>query len=189
MRELVAAVLGAASLGLGLGLGLGWGCGGAQRDPIARDAQAFRCRNRTAGYTVLHHLAADELGVQIDCAQAGPRIIRWRTDKAGTHQEDTRAMTPDEFDRLWRELDATGWPNLRDCTNGSGGKHEPVYVFEIADEQNHASFRCQSRSMPYPYNGLVDPLDVAAQMGRGQLGDDEPPAARDTRKKPKVRRK
>ena len=28
--------------------------------------------------------------------------------------------------------------------------------------------------MPYPYNTIVDPLDLAAQQGRGQLGDPEP---------------
>ena len=41
-------------------------------------------------------------------------------------------------------------------------------------DQNKATFQCQSTSMPYPYNTIVDPLDVAAQSGRGQLGDSEP---------------
>jgi hypothetical protein len=155
------------------GLGGLIGCGGGQRERIARDAQRFDCRGRRASYSVVHHLAGDEIGVQIDCADAGPRIKRWRSGNAGT-QEDARSITPGEFDRVWREIDGTGWPNLRDCSNGTGGRHDPIYVFDIKDDQNQAAFQCQSQSMPYPYNAIVDPLDLAAQAGRRQLGDDEP---------------
>lgn len=163
MRELVVALLVCA-------------CGG-QRDQIAREAQAFTCRSRVARYVVTQHLAASELGVEIDCAQAGPRIRRWRIDKAGTRQDDARGMTPGEFDKIWQEIDGTGWPNLRDCENGTAGKHDPIYKFDIKDDQNHASFQCQSQSMPYPYHDLVDPLDLAAH-GHRQLGDDEPAEAK-----------
>jgi hypothetical protein len=160
-------------------------CGGAQRDQIARETQPFRCRNRIASYVVAHHMGGDEIGVQIDCAQAGPRIRRWRSDKAGNRQEDAHGLTPGEFDSVWKEIDGTGWPNLRDCASGTGGKQDPVYQFDIKDDQNQASFQCQSQSMPYPYNDLVDPLDLAAQNGRKQLGDDEPAEmkARDTKAK------
>jgi hypothetical protein len=167
------AVMSIPALGLALGLALA-ACGGGQRAQIEREAQRFDCRGRRASYMAAHHLAGDEIGVQIDCADAGPRIKRWRTDRSGTHQEDARSMTPGEFDKLWREIDGTGWPNLRDCNNGTGGKRDPIYVFDIKDDQNQASFQCQSQSMPYPYNGIVDPLDLAAQQGRRQLGDDEP---------------
>jgi hypothetical protein len=150
------------------------GCGGAQRDQVARETQAFRCRKRIASYVVARHLAGDEIGVQIDCAQAGPRIQRWRSDKLGNRQDDARSMTPGEFDEIWKEIDGTGWPNLRDCANGSGAKQDPIYTFDIKDDQNQASFQCQAQAMPYPYNDLVDPLDLASQRGRRQLGDDEP---------------
>jgi hypothetical protein len=63
---------------------------------------------------------------------------------------------------------------MRDCTNGTAGKRDPIYVFNLKDDQNQSSFQCQSRSMPFPYNNIVDPLDLAAQQGRRQLGDDEP---------------
>jgi hypothetical protein len=164
------------------GVGLLWAwacagtsaCGGAQREQVAREAQPFDCRGRIAGYLVAHHMAGDDLGVQVDCAEGGPRIKRWRTDHAGTRQEDAHSLTPGEFDNIWKEIDGTGWPNLHDCTNGTGGKQDPVYTFEIKDDQNQASFQCQSQSMPYPYNDIVDPLDLAAQNGHRQLGDDEP---------------
>ena len=149
-------------------------CGGARREQIERERQVFDCRGRRASYVVAHHMAGDELGVQIDCADAGPRIMRWRTDKAGTRQDDARSLTPGEFDKVWKEIDGTGWTYLRDCSNGTGGKQDPIYVFDIKDDQNQASFQCQSQSMPYPYNDIVDPLDLAAQNGRRQLGDDEP---------------
>jgi hypothetical protein len=162
-------------------------CGGGRREQIEREAQRFDCRGRRASYTVAHHLAADEIGVQIDCVDAGPRIKRWRTEKSGKRQEDTRQLTPGEFDKVWREIDGTGWPYLRDCGNGSGGRHDPIYQFDIKDDQNKASFQCQSQSMPYPYNDIVDPLDLAAQVGRRQLGDDEPADAKKLDHKDKQR--
>jgi hypothetical protein len=163
------------------------GCGGAQKEQAMREAQDFACKDRIVSYVVSHHMGGDELGVQMDCAEAGPRIKRWRVDKNGTRQDDAHALTPGEFDKVWREVDGTGWPNLKDCANGTAGKQDPVYVFDIKDDQNQATFQCQSMSMPYPYNGIVDPMDVAAQSGRGQLGDPEPAEAKalDKKKKPK----
>jgi hypothetical protein len=149
-------------------------CGGGAREQARREAEDFACKDRIASYVASHHMGGDELGVQMDCAEAGPRIKRWRSDKQGNRQEDAHPLSPSEFDKVWREIDGTGWPNLRDCANGTAGKQDPIYTFDIKDDQNKASFQCQSMAMPYPYNGIVDPLDVAAQAGRGQLGDPEP---------------
>jgi hypothetical protein len=146
-------------------------CGGHPA-PVATEEAKFECHDRLASYVASHHLGGDELGVQLDCKD-GPRIKRWRTDKKGTRQEDAHSLTPYDFDKLWKQIDGTGWANLKDCPSGKGGKSDPVYVFDIKDDQNTASFQCQSRDVPYPYNGLVDPLDMAAQQGKGQLGGDE----------------
>jgi len=151
-------------------LGLG-ACGGRQQQATV-EQQDFNCRERLVSYVVSHHMGGDEVGVQMDCND-GPRIQRWRIDKQGTRIDDARSLTPGEFDRVWSELSGSGWENLRDCANGTGGDRDPVYVFDIKDDQNKATFQCQSQSMPYPYNTIVDPLDVAAQSGRGQLGDPE----------------
>jgi hypothetical protein len=161
------------------------GCGGARREQATREAEDFACKDRLVSYVVSHHMGGDELGVQMDCSEAGPRIKRWRTDKAGNREDDARGLTPGEFDRVWNEIDGTGWPNLKDCANGSSGKQDPIYVFDVRDDQSKASFQCQSTSMPYPYNGIVDPLDVAAQAGRGQLGDPEPAQMKALEKKAK----
>jgi hypothetical protein len=142
-------------------------CGGASKATV-REAADFQCHARIASYVAAHHLGADELGVQIDCAN-GPEIKRWIVDRQGNRKEDSRSLTPAEFEQVWRQIAGTGWENLHDCTNGTGGKQDPVYQFDIKDDQNKASFTCQSRSMPYPYHDIVDPLDAMAAKGRKDL--------------------
>ncbi|MBA2538003.1 MAG: hypothetical protein H0V17_00080 [Deltaproteobacteria bacterium] len=149
-------------------------CGPSARDLAMRESVDFRCRDRLASYVATKHMGGEEIGVQMDCVERGPRIKRWRMDRQGKRVNDEHSMSPTEFDSVWRELDGTGWPNLRDCGNGTGGKQDPIYTFDIKDDTNKATFQCQSRTMPYPYNSIVDPLDVAAQRDQKQLGDDEP---------------
>lgn len=148
-------------------------CGGRQRAATAAQQQ-FECKDRYVSYIATNHLGGGEIGVQIDCAQVGPRMKRWRIDRAGNRLEDARGMTPGEFDETWRAVDGSGWAYLKDCENGTAGKHDPIYVFDMHDDEQKNSFQCQSQSMPYPYNTIVDPLDVAAQKGGTQLGDPEP---------------
>jgi hypothetical protein len=161
-------------------------CGG-QKDQIRRDQESFACRTRYASYLAVKHISGDEIGVQIDCADAGPRIKRWKTAKSGQHVEDTHGLTPGEFDKIWTQIDGTGWPNLRDCGNGSLNKSDPVYTFDIKDDQNKATFSCQTREVPYPYFDITNALDLAASQGRPQLGDDEPADAKALDKKDKQR--
>ena len=94
-----------------------------------------------------------------------------------------RTLAPDEFDRVWTQIAGTGWENLKDCRNGTGGKRDPVYQFDIKDDQNTASFSCQTRTVPYPYDGIVNPLDALGAKGGKQLGDDEPQELKDLEKK------
>lgn len=147
-------------------------CGGAQRNANEHSIN-FDCRDRRASYIATKHIAGDEVGVQMDCGEVGPRIMRWRTDKQGHRIEDSHALSPGDFDRTWKEIDGTGWENLRDCTNGSLEPRDPVYVFDVKDDQNKASFSCQTREVPYPYNDITDVLDVMAAKGQKQLGDPE----------------
>jgi len=145
------------------------GCGGS-RAHVENEREPFQCKERTVSYMAAKHISGDEIGVLMDC-KGGPQIKRWRTDKLGKRQEDAHPITPSEFDRVWKEIDGTGWPNLKDCENGSLEKSDPVYQFDIKDDQNSASFSCQTRVMPYPYNDITDPLDLLSQQGRSQLGD------------------
>jgi hypothetical protein len=160
---------------------------GSRQHQADREQQYFECRERQASYVASKHIAGDELGVMIDCASDGPRIRRWRTDKMGKRDEDGRALTPGEFDRIWKEIDGTGWPNLGDCANGSLEERDPVYVFDVKDDSHQATFQCQTRVVPYPYNDISDVLDLAAAQGRGNLGDDEPSEAKALDRKDKQR--
>jgi hypothetical protein len=147
-------------------------CGG-NKSQIASERQSFDCRARVASYMAVKDIGGDERGVQIDCAQAGPRIKRWKGDRQGHRQEDGRPMTPGEFDKIWSEIEGTGWQNLKDCTNGTLLKTDPVYQFDIADDQSKASFACQTHDVPYPYFDITNTLDLAASQGRKQLGDED----------------
>jgi hypothetical protein len=152
-------------------------CGGHHGHTSSSEADSFNCHDRSVSYMATMGGGA-EVGVQMDCKAAGPRIKRWTTDKAGQHKEDTRSLDPAAFEKVWAQVDGTGWANLHDCTNGSLGKADPVYTFDVKDDQNTASFQCQTREMPYPYNDISDPLNLAANQGQSQLGDDEPADAK-----------
>lgn len=171
---------------------LGWlflalvACSGAQRRAYD-EQQQFDCRERMASYIATKHIGGDEIGVLIDCEEAGPRVKRWRTDKSGERIADERAITPGEFDKAWKEIDGTGWGYLKDCTSGSLDKRDPVYVFDVKDDQQTATFQCQTRVVPYPYNDIADVLDLLASRGRKQLGDDEPAEAKALEHKDKQR--
>jgi hypothetical protein len=148
-------------------------CGGTNKQ-VQREQQAFDCKDRYATYIVVGDISGDERGVQLDCADAGPRIKRWKTDKSGKHLEDSRNITPGQFDTAWTQIQGTGWENLKDCSNGSLGKRDPVYQFDIKDDQNKASFSCQTREVPYPYFDITNSLDQLAMQGVQQLGGDVP---------------
>jgi hypothetical protein len=149
-------------------------CGPSTRDQARREAEQFDCKDRHVSYMTSHHMSGDEIGVQMDCAERGPRIKRWKTTREGKRIEDGHPLSPGEFEDIWRQIDGVGWVFLRDCTNGTGGKTDPVYMFEVKDDQNQSTFSCQTVTMPYPYSAIVNPLDLAAAQGRKQLGDDEP---------------
>jgi hypothetical protein len=148
-------------------------CGARQKQAQA-ERQSFDCKERHVGYIATNHLGGEEVGVQMDCETRGPRIMRWRVLRDGTRFEDSRAMTPGDFDDVWKQIAGSGWEHLGDCTNGTLDESDPVFVFDVRDDQNTNVFKCQSRTMPYPYNTLVDPLDLAAHRGRPQLGEPEP---------------
>ncbi len=164
------------------GVALG-ACGGRQKQALA-EMQDFECKDRVASFIATNHMAADEIGVQMDCAEHGPRIQRWRVEKDGTRLEDSRSMTPGEFDDVWTRVADSGWENLKDCTNG-GGDSEPIYSFDLKDNQSEAQFACQAQRLPFPYNAIVDPLEVAAAKDKGDLGDDEPQELKDLEERQK----
>ena len=87
---------------------------------------------------------------------------------------DANRGTAGQFDAVWSQIAGTGWENLKDCTNGTLEKRDPVYQFDVGDDENKSSFSCQTREVPYPYFDITNALDQAAMQGAKQLGDDEP---------------
>jgi hypothetical protein len=137
------------------------GCGNPHKDELERNRN-FDCRDRTVSYMAVGGLVAAELGLMMDCRDAGPRIVRWTVDKNGVRDETSHSLSVTEFDRTWDKIDGTGWLYLKDC-EGTGEDGDPIYNFEVVDWNGTASFACQnSGPMPYPYHVLVDQLDMLA---------------------------
>lgn len=136
-------------------------CGHPHAGELRANA-AFECHDRMAAYMAVGTLAAPEVGVQIDCAEMGPRIVRWSVDKDGQRSEVSGSLSVGEFDDLWKKIDGTGWRNISDCS-GTGQPTDPVYNFDVRDWNGQATFGCAStRPLPFPFNSIVDELDFEA---------------------------
>ncbi len=136
-------------------------CGSPHRELLEQNAQ-FDCRDRYAAYLVSGSLAAAEAGVQVDCAEAGPRVVRWTVTRDGNREEHAGSLGVGEFDRMWEKIEGAGWRYLGDC-DGTGQPGDPVYTFDVKDWNGTASFSCTNAGpLPFPYNTLVDELDFKA---------------------------
>jgi hypothetical protein len=134
-------------------------CGGHQH--AGEDLAGFDCRGRSAEYIVVGSMAGEELGIALDCKDAGPRVRRWRVGHDGTRDDQAKSMTPHEFDDTWARIQDTGWGNLHDCGKAKSG--DPVYTFDVKNSENANSFSCSGRGdLPFPYSALVNELDQAA---------------------------
>ena len=136
-------------------------CGGSQHGG-REDLSLFNCKERSAEYIVVGGMAGDELGVALDCKDAGPRVRRWRVAHDGTRDDASKSLTPAEFDDVWARLQDSGWVNLKDC-GGAAKSGDPVYTFDVKNDQNASSFSCSGRGeLPFPYNTIVNELDQSA---------------------------
>ncbi|MCE9573866.1 MAG: hypothetical protein K8W52_12020 [Deltaproteobacteria bacterium] len=152
-------------------VGLG-ACGGHQHAGAGDDDSMFQCKSRSVSYIVTGGIAGDELGVAIDCQDAGPRVRRWVVQRDGARDESAKSLTPGEFDDIWQRVDGAGWRNIRDCDQAAG-KGDPVYTFDAKDWNASNSFSCAGRgALPFPYGNLIDELDQAAAAITGHAHDD-----------------
>lgn len=144
------------------GLALIAACGTSSKSAARPEPDDFRCRDRSARYVVTGSLAAAEVGVQLDCATLGPRILRWTVTAEGNREELEGSLGTTEFNRLWDKIDSVGWRYLKDC-QGTDQAGDPVYSFQVADGDVTGAFRCTNAGpLPYPYNTFVDELDFKA---------------------------
>ena len=139
---------------------------------MLRENADFRCRDRYAAYTVVGSLAGTEVGAQMDCNVAGPRILKWTVSSDGVRDEKSASMGVHEFDSIWERIDGSGWRNMKDCT-GTGQDRDPVYSIEVKDWAHASAFSCTSAGpLPFPYNTIVDELDLrAAAIGGPEVKD------------------
>lgn len=144
-------------------------CGGGQH-ATDEDVASFDCDNRMVGYVAHGTLAAAEVGVAVDCAERGPRLVRWQVQADGTRAEDAQSLTTGEFNNLWRKIDAMGWRDLSDCD--SSGSDAPDYTFSFKQADQSNSSECQHTDPPYPWHTILDELDAIAARG-GQLAPDD----------------
>jgi hypothetical protein len=145
-------------------------CGGQQHGG-GEDLSLFNCRGRSAEYIVVGSMAGEELGIALDCKDAGPRVRRWRVGHDGTRDDQAKSVTPQEFDDTWARLQDSGWGNLHDCGKAKSG--DPVYTFDVKDENNANSFSCSGRGdLPFPYSVLVNELDQIAAAITGHSHED-----------------
>jgi hypothetical protein len=149
-------------------------CGGGQRGGGEDDDGArFDCNGRMVGYIARGTIAAEEIGVAADCAERGPRLVRWRVEKDGTRADDARSMTTGEFDTLWRKINQTGWRDLGDCN--ASGFDAPTYTFSFQDAEQAATCECQHTEPPFPYYTIINELDALASQGKQLAPDDIAP--------------
>ena len=161
-------------------------CGGTKRASAARAAGVrLQGPDRRATWSS-HDISGDERGVQIDCAEAGPRIKRWKTDKNGTRQEDARALTPGEFDNAWQEVDGHGLGEPQ----GLHERHRSRSATRSTSSTSRTTrtrrrSRARRARCPTRTSTSRTRSTCSAWQGVKQLGDDEPADAKALDKKDK----
>lgn len=149
-------------------------CGGAKKTSSGGgDLSQFECNGRTAEYMVAGGFVADEAGVRMACDKGAPEITRWRLDQGGQRRTESFSLTAEQFDSTWQKIDATGWRFLDEqCSNPAAAKDDPIYSIDIGDHAASVSLACAGKELPFPYDRLVNELDLRA----AGFGDDSGPA-------------
>ncbi len=136
-------------------------CGGKQTTTTRADLENFDCKERRAAYVATGTFAGREVGVVIDCAERGPRVKKWRLLGEGDDRKTIEhSLTPGEFDTLWEKLESTGWRQLEDCDNPDAVEGDPEYKIGIKDHALAVAVTCAGKELPFPYNRLVNELDL-----------------------------
>lgn len=138
----------------------------------------FECRGRRAEYMVVGGFVAPEAGISMVCDNDRPMLTVWRVDQGESRSEHDHALSGGQFDDTWEKIDSTGWRYLdKECPGSTararpkkGRAPDPLYTIDVGDSQVTASFTCGARELPFPYNQLVNELDLLA-AGFQQAGD------------------
>jgi hypothetical protein len=140
-------------------------CGGAQQTGGGGQVAGFACKGRRIEYTVAGGLAGVENGVSVICQEPSPMLKKWRAAGGGEQAEsNAHSMTQSDFEELWKKIESTGWRNLENCSNPAAGDQDPVYTVDVSDDKSSVSLSCpgQASTMPFPFDRLINELDLAA---------------------------
>jgi hypothetical protein len=134
----------------------------SSNNPADRDLSQFECNNRMISYMVAGGFAAEEAGVTVECDNKNPRLTKWRMD-GGERSEGTHYLSGEQFDGLWKTVDSTGWRHVdEDCKNPNASDGDPAYVIEVGDHASNVTLNCDGTSLPFPYDRIVNELDLRA---------------------------
>ena len=147
-------------------------CGPKSGDKAAsRDLSQFECNDRMISYMVAGGFGAEEAGVTVECDNANPRLTKWRSEE-GERSESVHYLTADQFDTLWKNIDASGWRHVdEDCKNPDAEDGDPAYLIEVGDHASSVTLSCEGKTLPFPYDRLVNELDLRA----AGFGDQDAP--------------
>lgn len=153
----------AAAWGVGAALLLSGCPKGSHAASSARDLSQFECNERQVGYTVVGGFIADEAGIAMQCEGENPQILKWQSDSTGIRKQKEFPLTAEQFDSVWEKIDATGWRNLgQDCKNPNAQGGDPSYMIDVGDYAMSVTFNCDGKTLPFPYDRIVNELDLRA---------------------------
>jgi hypothetical protein len=151
----------------------GVACGGGKRSSGGPDVTDFECNERRIEYMVVGGFAADEAGVRMDCAGGKPVLTKWRLEANGERRTEPFDLSGEQFDATWEKVEATGWRFLDEkCANPGASPKDPIYSIDVGDGSKSVSLSCTGKELPFPYDRLVNELDLRA----AGFGDDSGPA-------------
>ncbi len=154
-------------------------CGSSTpRRRAAGSSEEFECRGRRAEYMVVGGFVAPEAGISMVCDNDRPMLTVWRVDQGESRSERDHALSPGQFEDTWEKIDSTGWRYLdKECPGSTAQKKlkkgrspDPLYTIDVGDHAATSSFTCGTKELPFPYNQLVNELDLLA-AGFEQAGD------------------
>ncbi len=138
---------------------------------LKRDLSQFQCNERLISYMVAGGFAAEEAGVTVQCDGENPRIITWQLDD-GERSEKSNPLSGGQFDTLWDNIDASGWRHVQeDCKNPEAEDGDPAYLIEVGDHAQSVTLNCDGTTLPFPYDRIVNELDLRA----AGFGDQDAP--------------
>lgn len=144
-------------------------CGGAPKRGGGGGDKDFVCNGRRAEYMQSGGMMYPEQGVRMKCDGNVPLVEEYYTNADGSEKKRAARVTASAWESSWNDFENAGWRRITDCDNPAAVEKDPLYTFEIADEDKTVSFRCQGSELPFPHDTILVALDKA----KGELPVEE----------------